>query len=82
MKTVGQRILKLLGGQAYFSQGPCDLWSCDIKIKRGHILIMTNLNTKYEDCGSKEFLVKSDRQAYKPIQVYPPYNFVVQGYKK
>jgi hypothetical protein len=25
MKTVGQRILKLLGRQAFFSQGPSDL---------------------------------------------------------
>jgi hypothetical protein len=49
MKTVGQRNLKLLGGQAFFSQGPCDL-----KMNFGHLLIMTNLYAKYEDCGSKE----------------------------
>jgi hypothetical protein len=36
MKTVGQRNLKLLGGQAFFSQGPCDvdLWPGDLKIKK------------------------------------------------
>jgi hypothetical protein len=103
IKTAGQRNLKLLGGQAPFSQGPCvlpltqwpqnqlrsstnhdippckiwrlwvkeissywatsffnqgpcdfDLWPSDLKINRGHLLIMTNLHVKYEDCGSKE----------------------------
>jgi hypothetical protein len=61
MKTVGQRDLKLLGGQAFWSQGPCDLdlwsddlWPVDLKIKRGHLLIMTNLYAKFEDCGSND----------------------------
>jgi hypothetical protein len=40
MKTVGQKNLKLLGGQAFFSQGPCDF---DLKINRGHLLIMTSM---------------------------------------
>jgi hypothetical protein len=53
MKTVSQRNLKLLGGQAFFSHGPCDLdlWPNDLKINRGNLLIMTNLHIKYEDCG-------------------------------
>jgi hypothetical protein len=55
MKTVGQRFLKLLGGEAFWSQGPCDvdLWPSDLKINRGHLLNMTNLHAKYEDCGSR-----------------------------
>jgi hypothetical protein len=56
IKTVGQRNLKLLGGQAFWSQGPCDLdlWPGDLKINRVYLLIMTKLHAKYEDCGSKE----------------------------
>jgi hypothetical protein len=56
MKTVGQMNLKLLGGQAFLIQGPCDLdlWPGDLKIIRGHLLIMTSLHAKYEDCGLKE----------------------------
>jgi hypothetical protein len=50
MKIVGQRNLKLLDGQAFYSQGPCDL---DLKINKGRLLIMTNLYAAYEDCGSK-----------------------------
>jgi hypothetical protein len=45
MKTVGHRNLKLLGGQACFSQGPCDL---------GQGIIIINLHAKFEDCGSKD----------------------------
>jgi hypothetical protein len=57
MKTVGQGIIKLFGRQAFWSQGPCglDLGLHDLKIYRGHLLIMTNLHDKYEDCGSKDF---------------------------
>jgi hypothetical protein len=57
MKTVDQRNLKLFAWQAFWSQGPCDLdlWPYDLKIKRGYLLIMTNLHAKYEDCESKEF---------------------------
>jgi hypothetical protein len=38
MKTMGQRNLKLLGGQTVFSQGPrdLDLWTSDLKINKGH----------------------------------------------
>jgi hypothetical protein len=51
MKTVGQWNLKLLGGQAFYIQGPCDLdlWPSDLKINRCLLLIMTNLHAKYED---------------------------------
>jgi hypothetical protein len=56
MKTVGQKKFKLFGRQAFCSQSPCDLdlWPSDLKINRGHFLVMTNLHAKYEDCGSKE----------------------------
>jgi hypothetical protein len=56
MKTVGQRNLKLLSEQAFYSQGPfdLDLWPSDLKTNRRHLFVMTNLHTKYEDCGSKE----------------------------
>jgi hypothetical protein len=56
---MGQKDLKLLGRQAFLSEGPCDLDLSpgDLKINGGHLLIMTNLYTKYEDCGSKEFKV-------------------------
>jgi hypothetical protein len=50
MRTQGQRIRKLLGGKPFLSQGPCDL---DLKINKGHLQIMTNINTKYKVCGSK-----------------------------
>jgi hypothetical protein len=53
MKTAGQRILKLLGGQYFSIKAPVTL-TFDLKIKRGHLLIMTNLHAKYEDCVSKE----------------------------
>jgi hypothetical protein len=57
MKTVGQRNLKLLGGQGFYSQGPVTLTFDSVisKNNRGHLLILTNLHAKYEDCGSKEF---------------------------
>jgi hypothetical protein len=57
MKTVGQRNIKLLGKQAFLVKACLtllDLWPSDLKINRGHLLIMTNLHTKYEDCGSNE----------------------------
>jgi hypothetical protein len=56
MKTVGQKNLKLFGGQAFGIQGACDLDLCpsDLKINRDHLLTMINVNTKYHDCGSKE----------------------------
>jgi hypothetical protein len=56
MKTLGRGILRLLGGQTFFSQGPCDLDLLldDLNINRGHVLIMTNLHGKNEDCESKE----------------------------
>jgi hypothetical protein len=73
MKIVGQKNLKLLGGQAFSSQGPCDLdlWPSDLKINRGHLQIMTNLHAKYEDCVSKESYViwrtrKNRRTARRP----------------
>jgi hypothetical protein len=53
MKTVDHSILKQLREQAFFSQGPCDLWPSDFKINRGHLMVMINLHAKYEDCGSK-----------------------------
>jgi hypothetical protein len=55
MKTVSQRILKLLGGLTFFIQGPSDLdlWPSDLKISRGHLLVITKLNIKYEDCWLK-----------------------------
>jgi hypothetical protein len=48
MKIVGQRILKLLGVQAFWSQGPCDLdlWPGALKIKSGHLLVVTNLHAE------------------------------------
>jgi hypothetical protein len=49
MKTVGQRNSKLLGGQAFLVKAPCDLWLGHLKINRDHLLIMTNLNNKYEN---------------------------------
>jgi hypothetical protein len=42
MKTVGQRNLKLLGRQAFWSQGPCDLDLWPSELNRDHILTMTN----------------------------------------
>jgi hypothetical protein len=56
MKTLGQRILKLVGGQAFFSKSPfvLDIWPGDLKINIGHLIIMTNLNAIYEDYGSKD----------------------------
>jgi hypothetical protein len=58
MKIVGQRNLKLLDRQAYSSQGTCDLdlWPGDLKINMGHLLIMTNLNTKYSYWADKLFM--------------------------
>jgi hypothetical protein len=29
----------------------------DLKINIGHLMVMANLDAKYEDCGSKESLV-------------------------
>jgi hypothetical protein len=51
MKTMDQRILKLMGGQAFWSQDPCDLdlWLVDLKINMGHLIIMTYLHAKYKD---------------------------------
>jgi hypothetical protein len=46
MKTVGQRILKLLGGQDFLTKAPVTL-NFDLKIKRGHLLVITNLHEKY-----------------------------------
>jgi hypothetical protein len=81
-------ILKLLGGQAIFSQGPSDL-----KINQGHLLIMTNLNTKYEDCVPKDYYVigqakKTRRTARqvggrtdKLILVYPLITLLCGGIK-
>jgi hypothetical protein len=43
-------ILGYWADKLFFSQGPCDF---DLKINRGHRLIMTNLHAKYEDCGLK-----------------------------
>jgi hypothetical protein len=45
---------------------------------------MTNLLAKYEDCGSKGSQVIGGTSYWtdKLIPVYPPYNFVVLGYKK
>jgi hypothetical protein len=51
---------------------------------------MTNLHAKYKDCRSKEYKVIGrtrkidglpDVRTDKLIPVYPPYNFVVPGYK-
>jgi hypothetical protein len=55
MKTVGQRNLKLFGGQAFWSQGPIvlDLWPGDLKINTGHLLIMTNLHAKLKTVGQR-----------------------------
>jgi hypothetical protein len=93
MKTVGQRLLKLLGGQAFWSQGPCDLdlWPDDFKINRGHLLILTNLHAKCETVSQSYWADKKktngrqkdgqpDGLTDKLIPVYPSYNFVVRGY--
>ena len=47
MKTLGQRILKLLDGQAFLVKAPVTL-TFDLKINRGHLILMTNLLAKYE----------------------------------
>jgi hypothetical protein len=83
MKTMGQSNLKLLGGQAFLSQGPCDLdlWPGDLKINRDHLLIMTNVHwadkKKTTDIRTAG---QSDGRTDELIPVYPPYNFVVRGY--
>jgi hypothetical protein len=45
MKTVGQRNLKLLGGQAFWSPGPSDfdLWPGDLKINRDYLPRLTSM---------------------------------------
>jgi hypothetical protein len=53
MKTVGQRILKLLGGEWSLVNTPVAL-TFGLKINRANLLIMTNQYTKYEEFGSKE----------------------------
>jgi hypothetical protein len=75
MKTVGQNNLKLLGGQAFKSQGPCDLdlWPSDLKINRGH--------PSYWADKEKPTDAQGDVRTDKLILVYPPYNFLVRGYK-
>jgi hypothetical protein len=48
----GLKESKLIGRTSFFiNQGPCDLdlWPGNLKIYRDHLLIMTNLDTKYED---------------------------------
>jgi hypothetical protein len=78
MKTVGQRNLKLLGQQIFFSQDPFDL-----KINRDHLLIRTNLHAKYEDCGSwnLKLLGGQGKTDGRPSRFQcPPYNFIVRGY--
>jgi hypothetical protein len=53
IKTVVQRILKLLGGQGSFSQGQCDLdlQPGDLTIKRDHLLFMANLHANMKTVG-------------------------------
>jgi hypothetical protein len=66
MKIVGQRNLNLLGDKLFLVKVPVTL-TFDLKINTDHLLIMTNLNTKYEDCGSKESIGrtrKSDGRTY------------------
>jgi hypothetical protein len=74
-KIVYQRILRLLGGQAFRRQGPCDLylWLSDLKINRGHLMVMTNFHAKYADCGSKDSLVIGRTSFLKssPVDLWP-----------
>jgi hypothetical protein len=47
---------EVFGWTSFFSQSHCglDLTPSDLKIKRDHLLKMTNLNDEYEKCGLKE----------------------------
>jgi hypothetical protein len=58
LKTVGQRFLKWLCGQAFWSQSPCDLY---LKINMGHLLIMCKLHAKYEDWVKGIFIYWMDK---------------------
>lgn len=40
-----------------FALSDLNLWPSDLKVNRGHLLIMTNLHVKYEDCSLYGFLV-------------------------
>jgi hypothetical protein len=53
MKTVSQRNLEVLGGQAFLVKAPVTL-TFDLTINRDHFLILNNIHATYEDCGSKE----------------------------
>jgi hypothetical protein len=51
INTLRTGILKHLSRKAYYSKNPCDLdlWHSHLKINRGHLLVITSINTKYED---------------------------------
>ena len=50
--TVTQKLLKILSGHGFCIKLYCDLdlWPGDLKIFRGHLLAMTYLSTKHDDC--------------------------------
>jgi hypothetical protein len=53
--TVGQVIFKLSLRQKFHVHGHCDLdlWRDDLKMNRGHLLVIPNTHVKFEDIGSR-----------------------------
>jgi hypothetical protein len=56
-----------LGRHALLVYAPVTL-TFDLKISRGHLLIMTNLNTKYEDLGQRNLKLLG-RQTFFKVKV-------------
>jgi hypothetical protein len=51
----GQASLSIWADKLIEIKGPSDLeiWHSNLKINRGHLIVITNLNSKYEDCWPK-----------------------------
>jgi hypothetical protein len=83
MKSVGQRNLSYWVDKLFLVKAPVTL-TFDLKINRDHLLIITNLNTKYEDCVSDESLVigrtrKNRRPAGRADSSIPPLQLCCAG---
>jgi len=57
--TVTQKLFKILSRLGFCINCYCDLdsWPTYLNIYRGHLLTMTNLHTKFNDCHSETFQV-------------------------
>jgi hypothetical protein len=66
MKTVGQKNLKLLGGQAFSIKAPVTL-TFDLKINRAYLLIMTYPMPNMKTVGQKNLKLFSRQTAGRPV---------------